>query len=180
MSFKRKHSSNSLEERYLMVKMYRKGSSISAIAKQKGIPRQTVSGYCQKAEQIINQFESGSLNSSAKRTRVHNYEDIDEPLLQFFKLARDKKIPISGEMILEKAQQYARELNCPDAANLDINWINRWKKRNSIVVKKLHGEAATADKSAIIDWKHNGLAALLKDFEPENILNCDETGLFFR
>ena len=100
-------------------------------------------------------------------------------LLEFFCLARDSKLPISGALLLEKARIYAIDLGYADPEKLDINWVNCWKKRNEIVVKKLHGEAESVDQDAANDWRKNRLPQLLKEFTAENIFNCDETGLFY-
>ena len=76
-------------------------------------------------------------------------------------------------MLLLKAQEFARASGYENSEKLDINWVNRWKAREEIVCKKLHGEAGS-------EWQNHRLQALLKEFEPEQIFNTDETGLFYR
>ena len=66
---------------------------------------------------------------------------MDEPLIKWFRQARDEKIPVSGEMLLLKAQEYAEVCGCENPKKLNMSWINRWKVRKDIVCKKLHGEA---------------------------------------
>ena len=114
------------------------------------------------------------------RSKPHSFDRVDRPLLEFFRLARDSKLPISGALLLEKARIYAADLGYADPEKLDINWVNRWKKRNEIVVKKLHGEAESVDQDAANDCWENRLPQLLKEFTAENIFNCDEAGLFYR
>lgn len=168
-----------LKEKYEIAQMYRRGIKVSEIVKQKNIPRTTINGYIKDAENIIKKYESGE-NSNTMRIRQHKFDNIDSHLLSFFRLARDKKIPISGELLLEKARFYATALQYTDVDKIDRNWIQRWKTRNNILSKRLHGEADSADTAAADDWLTNRLPKLLQDYEPSQILNCDETGLYYR
>jgi len=161
-----------LKAKYEIIKKLEKGKSQSKLAKELNIPRTTINGYVKRKAEIIEAYENG-IQSSTKRFKTHNFDKVDEPLLKFFQMIRDKKIPISGDMLLEKAKTYAKELNYAEFDSLDLNWINRWKKRYSIVGKKNYGEAAD-------DWLKNRLPTLLEEFPKENILNCDETALFYR
>ena len=79
-----------------------------------------------------------------------------------------------------KAQEFARACGCDDTDKLDANWVNRWKSRQEVVCKKLHGEAESVDQCGVDDWQKHRLPALLKQFKAEEIFNTDETGLFYR
>lgn len=175
-----KRKNITLLEKYEIVKLIKSGTKQSEIAKSKKIPASTLTSYVKNADKIIEQYETTS--SSLKRFKSHNFEDIDRPLLDFFRMARDKKIPVSGEMLVEKAQQFASALNYSESnvAKLEINWVNRWKRRNDVVCKKLHGEAASVDENAVTEWVTNEIPVLLQEFNPSEIFNCDETGLFYR
>ena len=48
-------------------------------------------------------------------------------------MARDKKLVVSSEMLLHKAKKFAVALQYEDIEKIDINWINRWKKRNEVM-----------------------------------------------
>ena len=81
---------------------------------------------------------------------------------------------------LKEAQEFARASGYENSEKLDINWVNRWKAREEIVCKKLHGEAESVDQDGVNEWQKHRLPTLLKEFEPEQIFNTDETGLFYR
>ena len=34
-----------------------------------------------------------------------------------------------------------------------MNWANRWKAREEIVCKKLHGEAESVDHAGVDEWQ---------------------------
>ena len=74
-----------------------------------------------KKDEVMLEFEAGR-NAEAKRKRKHNF---DELLINWFRCARDQKIPVSGKMLLLKAQEFARASGYENSEKLDINWVNR-------------------------------------------------------
>ena len=153
--------------------------SMSMLAKELEISRTSLLTILKNKEKIIEDFEAGC-STKAKRKSKHNFEEVDEPLVKWFRQARDEKIPVSGEMLLLKAQEYAEVCSCENPKTSNMSWINRWKWRKDSVCKKLHGEAESVDQNGIDEWQTNCLPALLKQFKAEDIFNADETGLFYR
>lgn len=45
-------------------------------------------------------------------------------------------------------------------------------------LKKLHGEAASVDVSAVKVWINEN-SHTIKKYKPENVINVDETGFFY-
>ena len=130
-------------------------------------------------KKIISEYEAGR-NSEIKRKQKHKFDAVDEPSIKWFKCERDQKISVSGEMLLLKAQEFSRSCGYDDTHTLDANWVNRWKAREEIACKKLHGEAAYVDQFEVDDWQKYRLPELLKRFKAEEIFNTDETGLFYK
>ena len=83
-------------------------------------------------------------------------------LAKWFRQVRDKKIPVIGEMLLLKTQEYAEVCGCENPKKLNMSWINQWKVRKDIVCKKLHGEAESVDQNGVDVWQTNCLPSLLK------------------
>ena len=179
MPNKRRHFP--LWKKYEIISRFNSGKArnVSQLAKEYDIPRSSLQTILSKKDEVILEFEAGR-NAEAKRKRKHNFDNVDEPLIKWFKCARDQKIPVSGEMLLLKAQEFARASGYENSEKLDINWVNRWKAREQIVCKKLHGEAESVDQDGVNEWQNHRLPALLQEFEPEQIFNTDETGLFYR
>ncbi len=42
---------------------------------------------------------------------------------------------IPGVILLQKARGFAAELGYVDAERLDMNWINRWKRRHNVILR---------------------------------------------
>ena len=80
--------------------------SMSMLAKELEISRTSLL----KNKKIIKDFEAGC-SSKAKQKCKHNFEEVDEHLVKWFRQARDEKIPVS-EMLLLKAQEYAEVCGC--------------------------------------------------------------------
>ncbi|GFR58720.1 tigger transposable element-derived protein [Elysia marginata] len=58
-------------------------------------------------------------------------------------------------------------------------WLDRFKLRHGIVMKAVSGEAASAKRVDTTAWEAE-LQDILKKFEPRDIYNADETGLFYK
>ena len=104
MSLKRR--AYSLKVRYEVVKAVKRGCSKKSVADQLRLPRAFVIKMSKNSDKIIQDYESGS-NIQVKRQRKHNFENVDKHLMKWFRTARDKKLVVSGEMLLHKAKKFA-------------------------------------------------------------------------
>lgn len=80
--------------------------------------------------------------------------------------------------IIQVAKKLAEQLNINNflASN---GWFDRFKKRNAIVFQVLHGQAASSDIKAAEEFFQK-VEKLCENYKPEDIFNCDETGLFWK
>ena len=89
----------------------RNDAPVSMLAEELEILRTSLVTILKNKEKIIEDFEAGC-SSKTKRKRKHSFESVDEPLVKWFSQASDKKIPVSVEMLLLKAQEYAEVCGC--------------------------------------------------------------------
>ena len=82
----------------------RNDTAVSMLAKKLEISKTSLITILKNKEKIIKDFEAGC-SSKTKWKRKHNFEVVDEPLMKWFRQARDKKILFNGEMLLLKAQR---------------------------------------------------------------------------
>ena len=59
-------------------------------------------------------------------------------------------------------------------------WLGRWKLRHSIIYKQEQGEKQDANVQRAEEWKSIIIPTIMEDFTKEDIINADETGLYFR
>lgn len=98
--------------------------------------------------------------------------------MEWFKMVRAKKIPVSGPMIQHKAKELADALGIENFSASN-GWLDRFRIRNNITFRSLCGEAADVDLSLCEDWQER-LPLLLAGYDDRDIFNMDETALFFR
>ena len=70
-------------------------------------------------------------------------------------------------------------MSIPDTFSYSNGWLAKFKRRKGISSVRLHGEAASANPSTVTAGREQ-LQEDLKAFDPEDIYNIDETGLFYK
>ncbi|GFW56392.1 uncharacterized protein TNCV_2088991 [Trichonephila clavipes] len=88
---------------------------------------------------------------------------------------RGQNIPMGGSILKEKAKAFAKELGIEFLVS--ERCLTNFKKRNGIVFKKMSGESSSVDINVCSKWQ-NSLSDLIKEYEPCNYFNTDETGFF--
>ncbi|GES93080.1 CENP-B homolog protein 2-like [Rhizophagus clarus] len=100
--------------------------------------------------------------------------------LKEFVLRYQHQTILSDAILIEKAKLLASELGVPeDTLQFSSSWLQGFKKRNRIRQKKLHGEAASSDQTAI-DEALPLLRSKCASYPLERIYNMDKTGLFYQ
>jgi hypothetical protein len=116
---------------------------------------------------------------NAKRRKAVTVPELELALKEFVLVYQHRTI-LSDSMLIEKAELLARELGVPeDTLRFSPGWLQKFKKRHGIHQEKLHGEAASADESAIAEYLP-ALQEKCSRYPLDRIYNMDETGLFYR
>ena len=118
-------------------------------------------------------------NAERKRRRVGKSEDVEVALLKWFTDARERNVNITTAVLEEKANQLGKELGLENFKSTN-GWLCRWKTRNNIKYKKIHGEKQDADPHAADTWTSTVLPNILEAYAPCDVYNADETGIYFR
>ena len=124
-------------------------------------------------------FEQSAFKPDRKRLRTAAYEDVEEALVIWFKSRRDQNVPISGSILRAKAEELSKELGHVEF-QCSSGWLQRFKERHAIVQKKICGESASVSTETCDLWIEHTLPTLLDGYELKNIINADETGLFYK
>ncbi|XP_049308636.1 tigger transposable element-derived protein 6-like [Bactrocera dorsalis] len=91
---------------------------------------------------------------------------------------RSLNATICGAQIAQKAKEFALKMGWDFEPT--AGWMWRWQRRENIKFKKIQGEAADADTTAAENYRNEVLNTLIKDYEPGDIFNADESGLFYK
>lgn len=117
-------------------------------------------------------------NVQSKKFRSSSYDTINNAVTTWFQQVRAANVQISGPLIMEQAKKFAIEMEL----NFEPNngWLQRWKTANNITFHRSQGEQASADHGSADQWTRNVLPNLITDYEPCDIYNADESGLFYK
>lgn len=140
--------------------------------------RSQIQTILKNQESITRDYETNA-PAARKRLRGPQYEDIDSTVYDWYCLARQRLVPVTGPMLQEEALIIASSLGINEfkASN---GWLQRFKDRNNIKQLVVSGESGDVSEETVAAWRER-LVTLTQGYSPENILwNKDETGCFFR
>lgn len=148
------------------------------IAKRLGLPVSSLNTIIEKKQEIREQVKKCGTSAKKRKTRKEaKYSCMEAALFSWYQQARASRIPVDGNILREKARSIAARM-CIKNFVASNGWISRFKERHGLVYKKLAGESAAVDGSAVEEWGKN-LPELVEGYEPKDVYNADETGLFF-
>lgn len=116
------------------------------------------------------------LNPLQKRNRQGKYPEM-EKLLYEFVLTHENDAVLSDELLQMKANNFLETLH--PGVSVSLAWVQKFKWRHNIKKRNPHGEAGSID-TAILAEERARLQELLDEYDPKDIYNFDETGLFYR
>lgn len=158
------------------------GKSQRALAEQYGIGKSQVQRILKRKAELMTAYGENA-PSERKRfrhsTTQHN-EDIDTLCYRWFHRIRALNLPVSGPLLQEKARGFAEGLGISsDRFKASNGWLDRFKNRHNINAGVICGESGAVDETTVADW-HTKLPEILSGYDPKDVYNMDESGLFFR
>lgn len=118
-----------------------------------------------------------SFNVDDPRKTAQRVENvlIEEMLLRFCRLAREKNVPVTHEIVREKALQYAKLAGPAAASNFTASngFLNKFFSRHNLVSVVQHGEAGSVNMDTIPQIRAD-MKTKLAPYAPEDIYNMDE------
>ncbi len=87
-------------------------------------------------------YQSSDAASDQKRSRQSKFPQVEAALVEWLKLVRSKnpEAGVSGPLLIEKAKQFAADLDVSDFHGSD-GWLSNFKSRHGIVLKSIVGES---------------------------------------
>ncbi|XP_041379849.1 CENP-B homolog protein 2-like [Gigantopelta aegis] len=140
-----------------------------------GIGKSTIGDILKKNEKWLNIVED---ESSLSRSRHAKNQKLEQALYLWLSDMSSRNGAINDQMLIEKAKRLGEQMNVTDFA-YSRGWLSRFKSRHNVAKYVNEGEAASADKNAVVSGREE-LKKVLNDYAPEDVFNMDETGLFFK
>ena len=104
-------------------------------------------------------------------------------LITWVNQALAHNLVITDEILRVKAKDFAALIYTGDdmlsSFSASDGWLAGFKTRYYLKSYRLHGEAASVPLQDL-EESQNQLREILAEYQPKNIFNADETGLFFR
>uniref|UniRef100_A0A8C5Q753 HTH CENPB-type domain-containing protein n=1 Tax=Leptobrachium leishanense TaxID=445787 RepID=A0A8C5Q753_9ANUR len=126
-TFKKRRDSTLAEKVKILELLQQPKASQSSVARNMGLSQSTISRVMKKRDEILERWKHNE-NPSRKRNRPFKHAKVDEALLEWLLFAKANKLPISGPILMRRAEAIAQEIGCPQfkASN---GWLWRWKER---------------------------------------------------
>lgn len=125
----------------------------------------------------------GKERPEAKRIRKIVAPVVEEATYAWFILMQEKSTTISYDILCGIAKRFYSNLpRDPNVKELQFSrgWVAGFKRRHGIRGFTRHGEAASADVSIDTQILIEQIKDKVATFDPADVFNMDETGLFFR
>ena len=155
-----------------------------SLAREYGVSEDAIRKIMKNKEGI--QKRSSLMSEEGKRNTlrasVGRFSELEDVLYIWIDSMRRAKLPVLPSLVIVKAKRIAQQLSIPEGDfKASWQWLSRFRKRRGLQQILLHGEGAEVDKE---DRKLlvalDDLYATISRYDPENVYNMDETGLFFR
>ncbi|CAB5335269.1 unnamed protein product [Rhizophagus irregularis] len=109
----------------------------------------------------------------------YNWPQLEDALGLWVDNALNTKQDIDGNILKMKASYFAEQFSIEDFHHSE-GWLGGFKKRHGLRQFKKQGEAESAPSAESIERDHLALQQFLTPYNPEDIWNGDETGLFWK
>lgn len=150
-----------------------------SLANKFSISLGSINNIIKKSAEIYSFFESNENRNCVRMNRLPTKTHaFDQKLYEWFQNKRARNFLISQENLKGMALKLANKYNVKDFKASD-GYINRFRARHKIKSRSVVGEAGIVKTDAIEEFKVFYNLKLL-EYEPKNIFNADETGLFWR
>ncbi|XP_040070451.3 tigger transposable element-derived protein 6-like [Ixodes scapularis] len=175
---KKKRKVLTLEEKANIIRAVASGRKKCDVAAEHGIPASTLSTILKTKDAIILATSSGN-GSKKKNLKTTPHEKLEEALFMWFNDMRARNVPLSGEVVQQKALNYACLLGF-DEFKASPGWLSRFKERYGIVGKVSSGESSSVNKQGADEWLSENVPEILGRYAVQDVYNADESGLFYQ
>ncbi|CAG8767248.1 21022_t:CDS:2, partial [Rhizophagus irregularis] len=136
----------------------------------------TITDILKESERWLTITES---QENVKKFRGPKWPQLEDALGLWVDNALNTKQDIDGNILKMKASYFAEQFSIEDFHHSE-GWLGGFKKRHSLCQFKKQGEAESAPSAESIERDRLALQQFLTTYNPEDIWNGDETGLFWK
>jgi hypothetical protein len=155
-----------------------------ALAREYDVSEGVIQKVWEKRDSILER--STLLSEEAKqktfRASIGRFTELEDMLYIWIDSMCHARLPVSPSLAIAKAKNIAFTLSISDSDfKASWQWLSHFRTRQGLQKMLLHGEGAEVDKNDLeLLSALEELYSIIAQYDPENVYNMDETGLFFR
>lgn len=174
-----KYKSFTIAEKLEAIKDIESGQKNVDVALKHGMKPNTLSCIYKNKDKLRESLLVEPSTIKKKRLRNGQFPKVEEAIKTFVTQARSANLPVTGNLIKKKAEQFGNALGTPEfkASN---GWFSRFINRNEMKYRCLTGDAAEANQVVAADWLKTTLTPLISRYDYDDIYNADETAFFYK
>lgn len=145
----------------------------------KPLIQQTISTIIQSAEKI---YSNVVVKKNGKSMKLPSYPQLDNEVSKYVTEQNSHNQPVDRRSILVYIRHIASvKYKIPEGEiNFSDGWLTKVMKRLGLKSRPTHGECASVDiTSDNLQAKIKKIQKILEEYSPEDIMNFDETGLYY-
>ena len=148
---KRNVKSCDLDTKYRALKMIEENPKLKRIevARAFGIPGNTLSTWWKNKDKIMQSYESLEFGPQVKKMRKAAFPDVEKAVDDWLRDAMKTDTEITGPIIIQKAQELARERGHEDFVCTQ-GWLSRFQTRKNIRLHKPSGDVNSAADNVLV------------------------------
>ena len=147
------------------------------LAKEYNVSEGMVSDILKEKDRWL-AIDNNSYQANLKRKKKIQFPIIEEALTVWLDKALQAKLVLTESILATKALDFAILCN-EEKFKASNGWLDNFKKRHNLKQYNIYGEAGSAPIQDL-DSMREKLRQTLRDYDPKDIFNCDETGLFWK
>lgn len=162
------------------------GKTVAEVARKFNVNESTIRSIRTKKNEIRNSSSHlGQHAKFVKYVRGNHVEKMEEMLMIWLQDMNHRSVPISTAVLRSEALRIHAHLNQKyqktESFNASKGWFERFKTRYDLHNLKFSGESASADHEAAQNFLPDLQETITeKGYFPDQVFNCDETGLFWK
>ena len=188
---KRSHKTLTIDEKLTVLdELEKRKTSYTILCEKYGIGRSTITSIKKQGDKLREykrkMVEMG-FRRPAKMMKMGADEELEKAVYLWFIQKREHGVPITGPILRAKARDLFQKIHeAPNESTTKVftastGWVWRFCKRHNIREVSLQGEKLSADKPASTNFVTEFRAFVQeKDYNLDQIFNCDETGLYYK
>lgn len=144
------------------------------------VTQKNISVWLKNEDRIRAEVALGGAKRATRRIREVKFPALEAALTLWVESREAMLQPITGPLIVAKAERLSDAMNLPhDAIKFSNGWIDEFKRRHSLQHYQNHGEAGSVNLTSVKEERVR-MRRELQGWDLNDVFNADETSFFWK